>query len=144
MPNAAAACPAGRGATVPLLFTPSVSSTSTLLLPRARRSPVAGPGGGDDPGTEAGAGEGEGETGDPEPLRGPRRRPDVAHPGAGQAAEPLGAQPPPQRQEAEREQQQRPGEAHRARSRASRRAMAESAATSVPWAEAKATRSTCP
>src|SRR2546422_7867458 len=36
MPNVAAASPAVRGSTVPLLLTPSVSSTSTLLLPGAR------------------------------------------------------------------------------------------------------------
>src|SRR2546426_2429957 len=41
MPKAAAACPAVRGSTVPLLLTPSVSSTSTLLLPGARRSRLA-------------------------------------------------------------------------------------------------------
>src|SRR5439155_1105185 len=110
----------------------------------AARGADARPGGGDDPGAETGTAEADGEARDPEALGRSRRRPDVAHARAGQAGEPLGAQPPPQRQQAERDEQQRPGEAHGASSRASRRAMAESAATSVPWADANATRSICP
>src|SRR5712692_1631148 len=109
----------------------------------AARSADAGPRGGDDPGAEAGAAERDREARDPEAFRRARSGSDVAHLRAREASEALGAQPPPQRQQGEREQQQRAGEAHGVRSRASRRAMAESAATSVPWAEANATRSSC-
>src|SRR5439155_1591597 len=109
----------------------------------AARSADAGSRGGDDPGAEAGAAERDREARDPEAFCGARSGSDVAHLRAREASEALGAQPPPQRQQAERQEQQRPGKAHGVSSRASRRAMAESAATSVPWAEANATRSSC-
>src|SRR5207249_330110 len=103
----------------------------------AARRADAGSRGGDDPGAEAGAAERDREARDPEAFRRARSGSDVAHLRAREASEALGAQPPPQRQQAERKEQQRPGKAHGLSSRASRRAMAESAATSVPWAGAR-------
>ena len=41
IPNAAAACAAVRGFTVPRLFTPSVSRIMTLVFPGARRRRLA-------------------------------------------------------------------------------------------------------
>src|ERR1041384_3199045 len=72
----------------------------------AARRADARPRGGDDPGAKAGAAERDRKARDPEAFCRPRSGSDVAHLRAREASEALGAQPPPQRQQAERQEQQ--------------------------------------
>src|SRR2546430_10478217 len=96
-----------------------------------------------DPGAEADVAQRGREPRNPEALRRACRRPDVAHAHTPQPPETPRAQPPPARPGEAAQQHEPPGEAHGKNSRASARAPPVSAATSVPWADANSTRSSC-